>query len=61
MYNLYHDVNTQINCDCLCFVFSGSVSLSANLPEDKPSKIVDCLEVVSYSGKEFLFLFLLLL
>lgn len=28
-----------------------SVSLLANLPEDKLSKIVDCLEVVSYSAR----------
>lgn len=35
-----------------------SVSLLANLPEDKLSKIVDCLEVVSYPVKLFLLLFI---
>lgn len=44
--NVYH----------LCFVYSVSVSLLANLPEDKLSKIVDCLEVVSYSVKLSIFL-----
>lgn len=38
--------------------FSPSVSLLANLPEDKLSKIVDCLEVVSYPVKLFLLLFI---
>lgn len=30
------------------FLFSGSVSLLKNLPEDKLTKIMDCLEVVRY-------------
>lgn len=38
------------------FLCSVSVSLLANLPEDKLSKIVDCLEVVSYSVKLSIFL-----
>lgn len=49
--NLFYDVHVEMNFDHLCFVFYVSVSLLANLPEDKLSKIVDCLEVVSYSVK----------
>ncbi|XP_065818610.1 cGMP-dependent protein kinase 2 [Labrus bergylta] len=41
--------------------FLRSVSLLANLPEDKLSKIVDCLEVVSYSVSPSRFDFSLLL
>lgn len=44
-------------CVFVCFLFFCiSVSLLANLPEDKLSKIVDCLEVVSYSVKLPIFL-----
>ena len=49
--HLYRSVYAEINVHHLCFLFSVSVSLLANLPEDKLSKIVDCLEVVSYSVK----------
>ena len=58
--HLYRSVYAEINVHHLCFLFSVSVSLLANLPEDKLSKIVDCLEVVSYSVKLSLSLFLFL-
>lgn len=54
--HLYYNVHAEMNAHHLCFVFSASVSLLANLPEDKLSKIVDCLEVVSYSVKLSIFL-----
>lgn len=53
---LYYNAHAEINVQHLFFVFSVSVSLLANLPEDKLSKIVDCLEVVSYSVKLSIFL-----
>lgn len=53
---LYYNVHAEMTVQHLCFVFPVSVSLLANLPEDKLSKIVDCLEVVSYSVKLSIFL-----
>lgn len=53
--SLCYNVHAEINDPHLCFYFPVSVSLLANLPEDKLSKIVDCLEVVSYSVKYLYF------
>lgn len=50
--NSFHVWTAWMSSECnTCLFFTHSVSLLANLPDDKLSKIVDCLEVVSYSVK----------
>lgn len=53
----YTSLVSGLNLLFLLFFLLFSVSLLANLPDDKLSKIVDCLEVVSYSVKLSPFLF----